>query len=113
MHFNDLSILTNTVRKEKEGSLEYIRQLSNINSNSPKVLKLRSKIYDSLRKYYDISMAMKHSNCNDIFRKYNKNYNEFQSSKNLKTLCKYIEMSLSNKIIYHLKSIVKKIQKTF
>ena len=104
-----------TKKEKEEGSLKYFTLLSDININSPEIFSLRSKIYDFLKKHNEISLAMKHSDCDKVSNKYNKNRSyplpRFHRIPihNIQSLCKYREMSFFDKIIYHIKNMIKKL----
>ena len=116
-HFTTLANLMHQgTKKEKErGTLKYFTLLQDINSSSPKVFSLRSKIYDSLKKHNEISLAMKYSYCDRISKLYSKNrvysrphYRSIPVH-NIKSLCKFRKMSFFDKIIYHIKNMIYKI----
>ncbi len=75
-------------------------------SEPSKDLEIRSKLYDSLREHNEVSLAMKHSNCDGISEKYNK-YSKYKKNPgDVNSLCKFRGMSFFDKIIYHIRKII-------
>ena len=94
----------------KQDEKGYITLLSGIQRNSPEVSSLRSKIYDSLKKHNEISLAMRHSDCDRVAKRYKRNRSiPHTTIQNIESLCKFRKMSFFSKIIYRIKNMIYKI----
>ena len=101
-HFDNISILEKkSWSKSKGGGF-----ISHSISFSPESNKIRSKIYNLLRKHNEISLSMKYLDCDKVSKKYDEYTKHQKNPSDINSLCKYRGMSFFDKIVYHIKKII-------